>query len=98
MHVVPFGGARSCWPHLQVMQIATSEGQIYNQRKYQNWNLYNLNHLVAKHGTNTSDTTFKWISVRKMILVIESIPWIHCASGNVLTFDYYNVLSPNNDM
>ena len=90
MQVAPPGGVRStinCWPHLQAMQVAPSGGQIYNQC-----------HLVTKLGTNTSDTTFKLISVRKMISVIESILWAHCASGNVLTFDYYNVLSLNNDM
>ena len=45
---------------------------------------YKLHHLLAKLGTNTSDATFKLISVRKMIQVIEAMPWVRCASGNVL--------------
>ena len=31
-----------------------------------------------------SQNSFKLISVRKMIQVIDSIPWVRCASGNVL--------------
>ena len=49
---------------------------------------------MAKIGTNTcyttwwpnlkpSDATFTLISVRKIILFIESISWVRCASGNV---------------
>ena len=40
-----------------------------------------LRHLVAKLGTNKSDATFKLISVRKIIQVTNSIPWVRCASG-----------------
>ena len=33
-----------------------------------------------------SQNNFKLISVRNMIQVIDSIPWVRCASGNVSTF------------
>ena len=80
----------NCWPHLQV---APSGGQIYNQCKYRHLGtkivtIYKLHHLLVKLRSNTtcitSDATFKLISVRKMIPVIESIPWVCFASGNVL--------------
>ena len=40
-------------------------------------------HILAKLGTNTSEATFKLISVRKIIQIIEAMLWVRCASGNV---------------
>ena len=92
IQVVPPGGARStnCWPNLQEMQVAPSGGQMQNQCKKRHLvakigtnTSYKLHHLLAKLGTNTSDATFKLIYVIKMIQLIEAMPWVRCASGNV---------------
>ena len=41
------------------------------------------------HFIHTIDTNYmKLISVRKIIQVIDSIPWVRCASGNVWLFGY----------
>ena len=49
---------------------------------------------MVKFGTNTSGTTYNWPNLEtmqvafylagKITQVKESIPWVRCASGNVL--------------
>ena len=61
------------------MQVVPSGGQICNQCKWR--------HLVAKIVTNTSDAIWRTILQLMKIApsqVIDSIPWVRCASGNVL--------------
>ena len=42
-----------------------------------------------------SQTYFKLISVRKIIQVLDSIPWVRCANGNVsLTFLNFEKTNP----
>ena len=62
------------WPKLELTQVAPPGGVSVGH------------HLLAKLGTNTSDATFKLISVRKMIQDIDAMPWVRCASGNVFVF------------
>ena len=54
------------------MQVAPSGGQIHNQYKERHLvakigTIYKLHHIVVKLRTNTSDATFKLISVRKIM-------------------------------
>ena len=60
------------------MQVVPSGGQICNQCKWR--------HLVAKIGTNACDAIW-WTILQLMQIapsqVIDSIPWVRCASGNV---------------
>ena len=68
------------------MQVAPPVGQI--------WNQFWWHHLVVKFWTNTSGTTYNWPNLEPMQVafylageitqVKESIPWVRCASGNVL--------------
>ena len=67
------------------MLIALHVGQI--------WNQFWWHHLVVKFWTNTSGTTYNWPNLEPMQVefylageitqVIDSIPWVRCASGNV---------------
>ena len=61
------------WPNLQLMQVAPIGGQICSSC---NWR-----HLVAKFGTYASGATICWRDNSSL----DAIPWIRCASGNVLT-------------
>ena len=73
------------WPKMEPMPIALNVGQI--------WNQYWWRHLVVKFWTNTSGTTYNWPNLEPMQVefyvageitqVIDSIPWVRCASGNV---------------
>ena len=71
------------WTILQLMQVAPSGGQICNQCKWR--------HLVAKIGTNACDAIW-WTILQLMQIapsqVIDSIPWVRCASGNVYDKKY----------
>ena len=68
------------------MQVAPSGGQICNKCKWC--------HLVAKFGTNASCVW--WPSLELMQVepplageitqVLDAIPWVRCASSNVLQF------------
>ena len=80
MQVAPPGG-QTC----SYMQAAPPGGQTWNQCKG--------HYMLAKFGTNTSGTTC-WSNLELMQVVflvgeiyqvIESIPWVRCASGNVLS-------------
>ena len=44
---------------------------------------------MAKIGTDTSEATFEFISVRRNDS--ESIPWVRCASGNVHFVPWYSL-------
>ena len=67
------------------MQVVSSGGQICNQ--------FWWHHLVVKFWTNTGGTTYNWPNLEPMQVafylageitqVIDSIPWVRCASGNV---------------
>ena len=57
------------WPNLKPMQVAPSGGQILNQSK--------LRHLVL------TEINLKWFWLKKISQVMDSIPWVRCASGNV---------------
>ena len=67
------------------MQVVPSGGQICNQCKWR--------HLVAKFGTNASGAIW-WPNLQLMQVALylageitqvkEPIPWVRCASGNVL--------------
>ena len=88
------------WPNLQLMQVAPSGGQICNQFKWR--------HLVAEFVTDASGATW-WPNLEPMQVaffllagditqVKEAIPWVRCASGNVLTLPQQwavFILSPN---
>ena len=73
------------WPKLEPMLIALHVGQI--------WNQFWWHHLVVKFWTNTSGTTYNWPNLEPMQVafylageitqVIDSTPWVRCASGNV---------------
>ena len=67
------------WPNLELMQVVPSGSLICNQC---NWR-----YLVAKFGTNASGAIW-WTILQLMQIaqsqVIDSIPWVRCASGNVL--------------
>ena len=77
------------WPKLEPMLIALHVGQI--------WNQFWWHHLVVKFWTNTSGTTYNWPNLEPMQVafylageitqVIDSIPWVRCASGNVYITD-----------
>ena len=70
---------------MEPMPIALNVGQIWNQCWWR--------HLVVKFWTNTSGTTYNWPNLEPMKVefflagditqVIDSIPWVRCASGNV---------------
>ena len=91
MQVAPPGG-QTC----SYMQAAPPGGQTWNQCKG--------HYMLAKFGTNTSGTTC-WPNLEPMQVafflvgeinqVIESIPWVRCASDNVqncsLRSDYVDV-------
>ena len=72
------------WPNLQLMQVVPSGGQICNESKYR--------HMVAKIGTN-ADCITCWPNFLPMQVafyfageitqVLDAIPWVRCASGNV---------------
>ena len=74
------------------MLIALHVGQI--------WNQFWWHHLVVKFSTNTSGTTYNWANLEPMHVelyiageitqVIDSIPWVRCASGNVLLFSHFD--------
>ena len=63
----------TCWPNLEPILVASPGGQILNY--------------------NTSGTTYNWPNLEPMQVefysageitqVIDSIPWVRCASGNV---------------
>ena len=64
------------WPIfqlMQLMQVAPSCGQFFNSCKWR--------HLVAKFGTNASGATISWRDNSSL----DAIPWVRCASGNVLS-------------
>jgi len=73
------------WSNLELMQVAPPVGQI--------WNQFWWHHLVVKFWTNTSGTTYNWPNLEPMQVafylageitqVIDSIPWVRCASCNV---------------
>ena len=75
-----FGYGITCWPKLEPM-------------------------LVAPLGSKTSGTTYNWPNLEPMHVaffldgeitqVKESIPWVRCASGNVLVKVPLNVLQIN---
>ena len=76
------------WANLQLMQLVTSGGQI--------WNQCNWCHKVAKFVINASGAIwcpnlqpirnqFQTILVEKFTQVMDSIPWIRCASGDVFS-------------
>ena len=58
------------------------------------WNQFWWHHLVVNCSTNTSGITYNWPNLEQMQVefylageitqVIDSIPWVRCASGNVL--------------
>ena len=60
--------------------------------------------MVAKFGTNASGATYNWSNLEPMQVafylagektqVKESIPWVRCASGNVLNFLCDKVRAP----
>ena len=58
--------------NLEIVQVAQHVYYICNQRKQR--------HLVAKIVIN-------WWLIEKIIQVTNLIPWVHCASGNVLDTD-----------
>ena len=65
------------------------KGENYDNKKKFWWH-----HLVVKFWTNTSGTTYNWPNLEpkqvafylagEITQVIDSIPWVRCASGNVL--------------
>merc|ERR1712074_227052 len=60
------------------MQVVHLVGKIGNQCKRR--------HLVAKFATNSRSFTvhqFQTILVERFTQVMDSIPWVRCASGNV---------------
>ena len=63
------------------MQVAPPGGQIWNQCQ--------VHYMFAKFGTNSGGitwwSTFELFTSEKIIQVINSIPWVRCASGNVFT-------------
>ena len=76
------------------MQVAPSGGQNWNQLHVGPiWNQFWWHHLVVKFWTNTSGTTYNWpnlepkqvafYSAGEITQVIDSLPWVRCASGNV---------------
>ena len=77
------------WPKLEPMLIALRVGQI--------WNQFWWHSLVVKFSTNTSGTTYNWPNLEPMQVafylageitqVIDSMPWVRCASGNVYIED-----------
>ena len=79
------------WSNLELMQVAPPVGQI--------WNQFWWHHLVVKFWTNTSGTTYNWPNLEPMQVALylageitqvkESIPWVRCASGNVLDLCQY---------
>ena len=70
--------------NFQLMQIAPSGGQIGTNA---------LHYMLAKFSTNTCGTTYNWPNLEptqvefylagEITQVIDSIPWVRCASGNV---------------
>ena len=73
------------WPKLEPMLSTLHVGQIRNHVWW--------HHLVVKFWTNTSGTTYNWPNLEpkqvafylagEITQVIDSIPWVRCASGNV---------------
>ena len=84
------------WPKLEPMLIALHVGQI--------WNQFWWHHLVVKFSTNTSGTTYNWPNLEPMQVafylageitqVIDFIPWVRCASGNVFFYICHCPISP----
>ena len=79
------------WANLQLMQLAPSGGQIWNQSKWctlwPNWQPMQ----VAPSGGQICNqfkkfhwNQFQTILVERFTQVMDSIPWVRCASGNVL--------------
>ena len=81
------------WPNLEPMQVAFYLAWEITQVKI--WNQFWWHHLVLKFWTNTSGTTYNWPNLEPMQVVfylageitqvIDSTPWVRCASGNVLS-------------
>ena len=77
-------GAIWC-PNLQLMQVVPSGGQICNKCKW-------CHLVVAKFGTNASCAIW-WPSLEliqvepplagEITQVLDAIPWVRCASGDV---------------
>ena len=72
------------------MQATPPGGQAWNQCKW--------HYMLAKFGTNTSGTTC-WPNLEvpfflagDIAQVIESIPWVRCASGNVFAFHRKSIM------
>ena len=62
------------------MRVTLPGGQLWNQCKWR--------HVVAKIGTNASGAIW-WLNLqvvpsRELTQVLDAIPWVRCASGNVL--------------
>ena len=86
--VVKFVTNAQCtwWPKLKPMLIALHVGPI--------WNQFWWHHLLVKFWTNTSGTNYNWPNLEpikvafylagEITQVKELIPWVRCASGNVL--------------
>ena len=80
------------WPKMEPILIALHVGQI--------WNQFWWHHLVVKFWTNTGETTYNWTNLEtmqvafylagKITQVKEYIPWVRCASGNVLMIFHDN--------
>ena len=78
------------WPNLQPMQVAPYDDQI--------WNLCKWRHLVDNFATKASFATWwpnlepkkvAFYSAGEITQVIDSIPWVRCASGNVFYYFYF---------
>ena len=59
------------WPNLQLMQVVPSGGQICNLCKWR--------HLVNKFA-------LAFYLAGELTQVLDAIPWVRCASGNVSFF------------
>ena len=74
-------------------QVELNIMNTMTQEHKQIWNQFWWLHLVVKVWTNTSGTTYNWPNLEPMQVefylageitqVIDSIPWVRCASSNV---------------
>ena len=83
------------WANLQLMQLAPSGGQIWNQYVSgasggKIGNQFKWRHLVAKFATNSRSATeidvklfYEWSNflAERLTQLIDSIPWFRCVSG-----------------
>ena len=78
------------WANLQLMQLAPSGGQIWNQSKWCTlWPNWQPMQVAPSGGQSCNQfkkfhwNQFQTILVERFYQVIDSIPWVRCASGNV---------------